>query len=246
MKAFVDLYAYAQNNVFILTLYTTQRQEELPDYRIKQTEYCTTATIARSQNARKPEPPQSLSPSRLFTFIIILSDKFCAEAGRLTGTGDNPRDNQLFLRPIISNELPLANVLIFLPFVCNPDLVVELPPLLAFSMFVRTAWIQARIESTRNPDVRELAIRPGAVGAVSAHWCCGMSKGARRIGAIGEELAILFGLMVGFLSRGWMATNALLVLAGSAKWAVVRDINRSPWRRGRGLMCERTVFPCTG
>lgn len=135
---------------------------------------------------------------------------------------------------------------ILLSVVGNPNFVVEFPSLLALRMFVRTIWIQTRVESAWNSDVRELAIKPRTVGAVPAHWCCGMPKGASRIGAIGEEFAVLLGLVVGFLSRGWVATNTFLVLAGSAKRAVVRDIDRSPWRCGRGLMCERTVFSCTG
>jgi len=95
--------------------------------------------IPRSKNAAHLNHPRAWDLDG--SLFVNLSNEFGTEAGRLTGTGDDARYDQLFLRTIVGDELPLTNMLILLPVVGNPDLIVEFASLLAFCMFVRTIWI---------------------------------------------------------------------------------------------------------
>ena len=153
------------------------------------------------------------------------------------------RHNELLLRHLVINKLPLTEMF-FLSPIGRPDLVAELPPLLAFSMFVGTIGIKARVEFTHGSHMREHTSFSLAVGTVPAHRHSGMSERAFGINAVGEEFAVLFGLVADFLGGGGVPADAFPVLAGSAEGTDVVYVNGGSRGCDRGLMGVWAVLFC--
>lgn len=110
-----------------------------------------------------------------------------------------PRHNQLLHLLILIHKLPLTNMLPLLAR--NPHLILKLPPPLPLLMLERTLRIQARVELTHRLDMRKRAPLLRTIRAVATQPRRRVAERTPRVRAVGEELAVLLGVVGEFLRR---------------------------------------------
>ena len=152
------------------------------------------------------------------------------------------RSNQLFRLTLIGDELPLGDM----GARRNPHLILELAPLLALFMLKLARRVQTRIKPALSLHMSIRASLVLAVGAVATNRCCWVAEGTALVGAVGEELAVLLGVVCELESWGWVFACAFAVHAGCAESAHVGCVDGSPWWCCRPLVRKFAVLICAG
>jgi len=111
-------------------------------------------------------------------------------------------------------------------------------------MLVDTARIQTGIKSALRFDMSELAALPRAVGSVPTHRHSRVAERTGGVGAVGEELAVLFGLVRYSLCGRRMSSDTFAVFTGGLEGAMIVHIDGGPRRGGGGLVYKYAI--CLG
>lgn len=128
----------------------------------------------------------------------------------------------------------------FFALICDPDLVREGT---ALTLLVQesTEAVCARSELAGNLEVCEWAVGHLAFSTISAGGLAGVLECAVRIGAVGEELAVLLALVGRLVRWGRVSADTFPVFASGSKRADVGQINRSVGRSHWRLVSKLAV-----